>query len=158
VREKSPVLKEPHPFKLALEIDPGHFVSHWFLGISYVLKRMLSEARAEFVLAVPENCPSCGPAMEEPYILALLGEREKALEAIQKLPPGRGDWNRTAAFCALGEREQAFQAVWRILEDPDRYYSYNQLYLKVSALWDPLREDPRFPDLLRRLNFPNVER
>ena len=49
-------------------------------------------------------------------------------------------------------------------EDKDRAFDwlekayderFNRLaYLKLDALWDPLRSDPRFIDLLRRVDIP----
>ncbi len=50
----------------------------------------------------------------------------------------------------LGERDAAFQ--WLEQAYGDR--ATPLINLKVHPAWDPLRDDSRFKDLLRRLNFP----
>ncbi len=52
-------------------------------------------------------------------------------------------------YVALGEREQAF----RYLEGAYQVRSFQISSLKLEPLWDPLRSDPRFQDLLRRIGF-----
>jgi hypothetical protein len=53
-------------------------------------------------------------------------------------------------YTALGEREQAFAALERAYAAHD-----NQLqFLRANSNLDPLRADPRFQDLLRRVGLP----
>jgi tetratricopeptide (TPR) repeat protein len=33
----------------------------------------------------------------------------------------------------------------------------NLVYLNVYPKWDPLRDDPRFQELIRQMNYPNVK-
>ena len=51
------------------------------------------------------------------------------------------------AYLGLGEKEQVF--VW--LESAYQEQSNILQFLKVHPYFDPLREDPRFKDLLRRV-------
>jgi len=51
------------------------------------------------------------------------------------------------------------QANWREealrwLEKAYEEHNYTVLYLRTWPAWDSLRDDPRFQDLLRRMNFP----
>jgi len=50
----------------------------------------------------------------------------------------------------LGDKDRAIE--W--LEKGFREKSVNVRFLKVARTWDPLRSDPRFQNLLRRMNFP----
>ena len=59
-------------------------------------------------------------------------------------PPTRVDLNLSAA------KEQAL--AW--LEKAYQERSGGLRYLKMDPRYDPLRSDPRFQDLLRRLHFP----
>jgi TolB-like protein/tRNA A-37 threonylcarbamoyl transferase component Bud32 len=53
-------------------------------------------------------------------------------------------------YAQLGDEEQAFEWLERAYEQHD-----GLLYLlKADPRWDPLRDDPRYEDLVRRMNFP----
>jgi len=52
-------------------------------------------------------------------------------------------------YSELGERDEAFK--W--LEKAYANKEAELTYMKVSPIWDKLREDPRFADMLRRLRF-----
>jgi len=53
-------------------------------------------------------------------------------------------------YAGLEDKDQAFLWLEKACEE-----RFNRLaYLKVEALWDPLRSDPRFAELLRRVGIP----
>ena len=49
-----------------------------------------------------------------------------------------------------GKKDEALEALERGYEDR----SWIMCQLKVNPIFDPLRSDPRFQALLRRMNFP----
>jgi len=51
---------------------------------------------------------------------------------------------------ALGERDQTFQLLDRCYEERSPWLAW----LKADPALDPLRSDPRFADLLRRMGLP----
>jgi tetratricopeptide (TPR) repeat protein len=55
-----------------------------------------------------------------------------------------------SAYAALGDKDQALH--W--LEQAYQQRCPTLAWLQVQRQWDPLRPEPRFQDLLRRMNFP----
>lgn len=55
-----------------------------------------------------------------------------------------------AAHASCGQREQAF--LW--LEKAYREHDSWLIFLKTDLLFEKLRSDPRFHELVRRMNFP----
>jgi hypothetical protein len=53
-------------------------------------------------------------------------------------------------YLGLGEKDQAFAWLEKAYEDRSSLI----LFLKGDPIWDPLRSDPRFADLLRRIGLP----
>jgi len=53
-------------------------------------------------------------------------------------------------YTALGD----FDHAWAWLEKAFEERSFQLIWLKVDPTIDALRSDPRFQDLLRRMNFP----
>jgi hypothetical protein len=53
-------------------------------------------------------------------------------------------------YANLGDNNAAFQWLRKAIEEHD----YEADWIAVSPIYDPLRSDPRFQDLLRRMNFP----
>jgi len=54
------------------------------------------------------------------------------------------------AYLGLGEYDQAF--LW--LQEAYKEQSNILQFLKVHPFFDPVRDDPRFKDLLRRIGLP----
>jgi hypothetical protein len=53
-------------------------------------------------------------------------------------------------YAGLGEKDKAFEWLERGYEE--RSIDLRES-IKVDPIWDPLRSDPRFTDLLRRVNL-----
>ena len=88
--------------------------------------------------------------------MRLAGHREEALTILADLERRRTQeyvaGSLMAAVCiGLGRHEQAISWLLRAFEERDNLLPY----LNVWFAYDPLRSDPRFQDLLRRMNFPH---
>jgi hypothetical protein len=55
------------------------------------------------------------------------------------------------SYIALGNKEAAFAELEKAYQAHDFFLQR----LKVDPYMDPLRDDPRFIDLVKRLNFPS---
>ena len=62
-----------------------------------------------------------------------------------------GTYGIAIIHAGLGEKDQAFEWLEKAYEVRD----LGMVFLKVDPTLDPLRSDPRFQDLLRRMNFPS---
>jgi hypothetical protein len=83
-----------------------------------------------------------------------LGQRTDAETILAKLQALRGD-NGALAYAMIraqwGDNVKALE--W--LDKATRLHDPWLQYMKVSALFDPLREEPRFQAIERELKFPN---
>jgi serine/threonine protein kinase/tetratricopeptide (TPR) repeat protein len=138
-------------FRKTLELDPNFFVVHAFLGLAYIQKSMYEESIAELEKAVaisPINLSltclgygyaAAGRRLEAQKVLDQLNEisKEKYVPALHR-----------AIICAgLGEKDKAFEWLQKAYEE--RFI----IAIKVNQAFDSLRSDPRFADLLRRMNL-----
>ncbi len=85
--------------------------------------------------------------------MAHAGERGKAQEILNKLKTSNkyvSPGELAILYGALGNKEAAFQSLEKAYSEHDSQL----MYLKVSDQFDPLRDDPRFQDLMRRVGFP----
>jgi len=86
---------------------------------------------------------------------AVAGESDKAEEVLEELEKWSKQYyvspfHRGRIYAALGQREQAF--AW--FEAAYKERSFYLSWFNVEPELDPLRSDPRFKSLLRRLSFP----
>ncbi|MBZ5671843.1 MAG: winged helix-turn-helix domain-containing protein [Acidobacteriia bacterium] len=124
---------------------------HAGMAVAYREKGMYKEAIAEF-LQGPDNPMNWGD-LGNAYARA--GKRPEAREMIRKLRECAqkhkvGYYEVALVYAGLSEKDQAFQWLEKAYQVRDR----GILYLKIDPPLDPLRSDPRFQDLLRRMNFP----
>ena len=141
--------------KKTLELDPEFILARYRLGQSYVEKQMYNEAIQEFnqLLKLP-RARALG-LMGLAHAYALAGRREEAeidlgelleLRKGQYISPGQ----LAIIYIGLGEKDKAFA----YLEEANKMHDLSIMRLKVERRFDPLRSDPRFNDLVRRIGIP----
>jgi eukaryotic-like serine/threonine-protein kinase len=138
----------------ALELDPSFAQGHFILGKSYLRKKDFTAAAAEFqkAISLSSNRIKYVGALGQAY--ALGGRRNEAQRLLKELNERSRQelgysWAVACIYAGLGENDRAFAA----LENAYQERSGALQHSKVEPLMDPLRSDPRFPDLLRRVGL-----
>ena len=138
-----------------LEMDPNFAVAYAVLGQTYLAKGMNSEAAP-----VLEKYSALSQGSVDS--LALLGysqarrrKKSQALRTIDELKETSKNsfvpaFYFALVYAALEDKDQAF--MWLEKGYDERFARF--AYLKLEALWDPLRSDERFRDLVRRVGIP----
>jgi TolB-like protein/Flp pilus assembly protein TadD len=141
--------------KNALAIHSDLWVTHEFLGGVYERLQMFDQALTEYQKAFERSAGITEPIAFRGHILAQQGRRSEAEEAIRILtelskqkyvPP----YNIAMVHAGLGE----FQAALGWLEKAYETRDVRLTFLAVEPKWDPMRSDPRFQALLKRLMLP----
>lgn len=133
-----------------LQMAPERIRSRAFLGHS-LLELGQAEAAASEYARMPTG--DYRRLLGEAVIAARAGRRADALRSLQAMRDRYGDaanWQYGQIYAQLGMADpafEAFEAAWKV-RDPGLGY------LRIDPLVDPLRKDPRFAPLERRLNFP----
>ncbi len=137
-----------------IELDPNYFLAYLVLGGSYAQNGRMAQAIPELEKAV--SLGECNQSLGElGRAYALSGQRQKAQAIADRLI---ADWKRSNVGAydiaiievGLGDKDRALAWLDKAYEDR----SFFLLNLKNEPELDPLRSDPRFEDLLRRMNFP----
>jgi len=141
-------------FEKVLDLDPNFIWAHCGLGFNFCEKSMHQRAIAAGRRAVELS----GGA---PTFVGLLGaacataghrdEARKILQQLQELSKQRYVMPYLVAriYASLGETDEAL----RWLEIAYEEHAAGIVQLKVDPRLDSVRSDPRFQDLLRRMNF-----
>jgi len=136
-----------------VEMDQSFYFAHALLGIAYQMKGYSQDAIAEYQKARQLN--------DDPFVLALLGdiyavsgrkdEAMKILDQLKQLSKQRFVFAYSVAlvYVGLGDKDQAFQ--WLEKSFQDREARINRL--KVDPLFDSVRSDARYADLIYRIGL-----
>ena len=137
-----------------LDLDPSSISSHDLLGSAYLAKGFYDEALGEYeaVVTSSDRDPLRLVSLARGY--AMSGRRAEAEKVAAQLTAAANTQYVPPFFlgliyAALGERNQAFSWLDKAYRDHDPYL----VRLKVEPGLDPLRSDPRFLDLLRRMHL-----
>jgi TolB-like protein/DNA-binding winged helix-turn-helix (wHTH) protein/Flp pilus assembly protein TadD len=136
-----------------IEMDPNFALAHNQLAQAYLQKHMNGEAVAELQKAVELSggSPTCIANLARAY--AASGKTSEAVKLLRDL---KNHSNRSysdasevaVVYAALGDKDQAMR--WLEIGYEERF---NPGVL-LRPGFDPVRSDPRFQDLVRRIGFP----
>jgi tetratricopeptide (TPR) repeat protein len=137
-----------------LELDPRSGISWAFLGWAQSCKSLHESA----IASLRESCeiyPGSGAIARLGQVYATAGYRGEALkilEQLQELAKQQyvSPYAVSRIYAALGQTEEAL----RWLETAYQQHANWMVFLSVDSVFDDLRSDPRFQDLMRRMNFP----
>ncbi len=140
-------------FQKTLEIDAPFWIAHLWLGYTHAVTGHLSEALAAFQTARrlddnPETLVGLG------YAQGVSGQTEEARNTLDELKhASRTRYvtpiNLAMVHFGLGEKEEAFAWLEKSCADRNQWLSD----IQVDPIFDSLRSDVRFTDLLRRMNL-----
>jgi DNA-binding winged helix-turn-helix (wHTH) protein/TolB-like protein/Tfp pilus assembly protein PilF len=133
-----------------LELDENFAVAHMAMGLSYAQKKMYGESISELERAKAN--PDSRALLA--YAHAIAGNRSEArkiLDELDQLSKHKyvSPFPVAVAYTGLGENDRAFTE----LEKAYAERSWAMGMLQVNPVFDPLRSDPRFAALLRRVNL-----
>jgi DNA-binding winged helix-turn-helix (wHTH) protein/TolB-like protein/Flp pilus assembly protein TadD len=142
--------------KKALDLDQDFWVAHFHLGNAYVRLKRYDEAIASFEKARQLAPETPLPPIYLARVFLVRGDHKKALAIVRELEQQGGlDRLRSlrpailaSIYSGLGERDRALDLLERELEERESI----PIDIK-NPLWDNLRSEPRFQNILKRLNL-----
>jgi TolB-like protein/DNA-binding winged helix-turn-helix (wHTH) protein/Flp pilus assembly protein TadD len=142
-------------FNKTLVLYPDSAADHGYLALSYEQKRMYGEAVKEHLKQKELN----GVSKEELSVLrqafassgmkGFLRADLRSTIATSK-PQYLTAWDFAQLYARLGENDQAFEWLEKSYQERGHYFAF----MKVDPSFDGLHSDPRFQELLHRMNFP----
>jgi len=136
----------------ANELGPP-FTSTWEIGV-YIQNRLFDEASVGLEKAKRERKSDPILIYSTGMVYAAQGKRAEALQVIKELEDMSGASLSEAhwiakIYAALNEKEMAFSWLERGLAT-----GAIRVFYRDEPVWDPIRSDPRFTDLLQRMGIP----
>jgi eukaryotic-like serine/threonine-protein kinase len=144
-------------------LEVNAVTAHRILGLAYERKGNLDLAIAEFqqrLKSIEQDYPVLRETTAFPEIIselahayAVSGRRREALQLLSELTElskrrSVPSWAFALVFVGLGDKDRAFQSLER------GYDECGCRELKIDYRMIPLRSDPRYQELLRRMGLP----
>ncbi len=138
----------------AVDMDPTYYAGHIAVGDAFVQLGRLEEATAAYRAAEKlSDDPYAVAELSEAYVAALSGREAEALEIVHRVESGSVGHSLffvATVFGALGETDEAFARLELALQAREWWINV----IKIHPWLDPLRGDPRFDEMVRRMGFP----
>lgn len=142
-------------YRKTLDMEPNFAEAHFQLALAYEGKHMYDEAATEYEKSAQLFDDKTMMSWVA-RVHALAGRRSEAerfmkeLDAMSKeryVSPYFG----AMIYAALGDKDHAMKGLERVYDEK----SYYVVWLKIDTIFDPLRNEPRFQDLLKRIGLIN---
>src|SRR6184192_1828503 len=136
----------------SLDLEPGLAHGHMLLALPLAGKGSYAEALAEArkMAALAGDAPNFAGILG--YIAGRAGERAEAqhiLTALERRPPGNTAIAIAFVHLGLGDNEQALRWLQAAYEERSEWLPF----VAPSPIFDPVRPDPRFRALMRKVGI-----
>jgi len=138
--------------KKTMETDQAGQIHGTLLAYAYLNKGMYTQSISEMLEGIRQGGDDNASEIYLGVAYAKSGDRDKARSILKRLETSKdyvAPGELAVLYIALGDIESAFSSL-------EKAYSAHDLqlqYLKVDPDFDPVRSDPRFQDLLRRVGL-----
>jgi TolB-like protein/DNA-binding winged helix-turn-helix (wHTH) protein/lipoprotein NlpI len=146
--------------RIMLQKDPKDGFAHCFIFPDYMMKAMEKESIQELgqcylLLGQPEMAANIQRAFEALGYHAAIRQWAKEMEHLQDTHQAFLPANLAIAYTILGDVDRAFYWLEQAYKHREMTsFDEGVFYLGAEPLYDPLRSDPRFEDLLGRVGLP----
>jgi tetratricopeptide (TPR) repeat protein len=139
---------------LLLQLSPSTFWGHFIFGVTYREQRMFEKAVSALRAAIEVSGGMPGLIGWLGLTLGMNGSAAEARSLLDRLhgraaqgyvPPSSFAW----IHLGLGETDNAFEWLDRAVDECDQF----MMPIKSYSFFDPLRADPRFRALMRKMNL-----
>ncbi|HZS50542.1 MAG TPA: protein kinase [Bryobacterales bacterium] len=138
-----------------IAMDQNFGPAHLFLGRAFKQKAAYAEASAEVQRALDLSGGGSNELAALGHTFAIAG---RTLDAVKILDDLKERSKQTyvqpvgiaGIYIGLGDKDRAFEWLQRAYEDRSGWL----IYLNVDPMFHPLRQDPRFRELIRRVGLP----
>ncbi|PYS67520.1 MAG: hypothetical protein DMF73_19160 [Acidobacteria bacterium] len=120
------------------------------MGECYAQKRMYTEAIAELQQAISLDTNDRSPEAWLGYTRAAAGQRDQALEVLAQLKTiSKAPLGVAMVYAGLEDKNQTFTWLQKAFDQREA----DLALVQVDPIFDSLRADPRYLDLLRRMKL-----
>jgi TolB-like protein/DNA-binding winged helix-turn-helix (wHTH) protein/Tfp pilus assembly protein PilF len=142
--------------KKSVLTNPNLWSGHYFLAVGYEGSGQLQQAVLEYQRAVDLSQRDSDTTAGLAHAYATMGNRPEAQKILGELQRQSkisyaSPYMIATIYAGLGQKDRALQFLERAYQErsPDLAY-----FIKADLRIDSLRSDPRFQDLMHRMNFP----
>jgi len=146
----------PHA-RRAIELDPnpGNAMPYWILGELYFQMGRYDEAITNMTKAKSQGERAFGISGAIATIYARMGKENEARRILHEMKASMDPAKFSiipvaAAYTALGDKDEAFKVLFRLVDEGENLATH----IKADPPFESLHSDPRWKELLRRMNFP----
>ena len=138
-----------------IEMDPTFDLTQWFLGQVYEDKGQFAEAIAQYEKATQLSPdPAVQASLARAYAVA--GRKEEARKILDNLTTESGQryipaYSLAIIYLSLGDKEETLRLLEKSYEDRAPFDTGVFGSLKIDRRLDPLRGEPRFEALVRKV-------
>jgi tetratricopeptide (TPR) repeat protein len=135
-----------------LQLDPNNALAYYLMGSSYAEMGMNFEA-----IEMNRKGLSISPGYESGLAIAYLraGQKDKAMEVIAQMEKYQDQWwyawGLAEVYSVLGDKDK----VIKNLETAYKLHGDFVPWIQADLYFKPMSNDPRFKDIVKRLNLPD---